>query len=109
MLESQSSHHSLFRTNAMLIIDAMLINNFTWGKEAGVSKKLLLPKLFETYPPWKVIGGFEFCHNLYMNYRKYTYESDFESQKDALYCGNNIFSYQVKKNVNNKTLLPLGL
>ena len=24
---------------------------------------------------------FEFCHNLYMNYRKYTYESDFESQK----------------------------
>ena len=44
-----------------------------------------------------------------MNYRKYTYESDFESQKDALYCGNDIFSYQVKKNVNNKTLLPLGL
>ena len=44
-----------------------------------------------------------------MNYRKYTYESDFESQKDALYCGNDIFSYQMKKNVNNKTLLPLGL
>ena len=44
-----------------------------------------------------------------MNYGKYTYESDFESQKDALYCGNDIFSYQMKKNVNNKTLLPLGL
>ena len=44
-----------------------------------------------------------------MNYRKYTYESDFESQKDAFYCGNDIFSYQMKKNVNNKTLLPLGL
>ena len=43
------------------------------------------------------MGGFEFCHNLYMNYRKYTYESDFESQKDAFYCGNDIFSYQMKK------------
>ena len=53
MSKSQSSHHSVFRTNAMLIIDAMLINNFTWGKEAGLSKKLLLPKLFETYPPEK--------------------------------------------------------
>ena len=32
-----------------------------------------------------------------MNYRKYTYESDFESQKDALYCGNDNISYQMKK------------
>ena len=53
MSKSQSSHHSVFRTNAMLIIDAMLINNFTWGKEAGLSKKLLLQKLFETHPPEK--------------------------------------------------------
>ena len=44
-----------------------------------------------------------------MNYRKYTYESDFESQKDALYCGNDIFFIPSEKNVNNKTLLPLGL
>ena len=44
-----------------------------------------------------------------MNCGKYTYESDFESQKYALHCGNDIFPYQMTKNVNNKTPLPLGL
>ena len=55
------------------------------------------------------MGGFEFCHNLYVNCGKYTYESDFESQKYALQFGNDIFPYQMTKNVNNKTPLPIGL
>ena len=44
-----------------------------------------------------MIGDFEFCHNLDMNYRKFTNESDFYSQKDALSCDYAIFSFQMTK------------
>ena len=39
-----------------------------------------------------------------MNYRKYTYDSDIYSQKDALSCGNAIFQFQMtekKLNIKN--------
>ena len=52
---------------------------------------------FQNMPHWKVIGEFKFCHNLDMNYRKYTYDSDFYLQKHALFCGNAIFSFQITK------------
>ena len=41
------------------------------------------------------MGDFEFCHSLDMNYRKFTNESDFYSQKDALPCEHAIFSIQM--------------
>ena len=38
-----------------------------------------------------------------MNYRKYTYDSDIYSQKDALSCGNAIFQFQMtEKKINIK-------
>ena len=48
-------------------------------------------------PPLKSDKCFEFCHNLDMNYRKFTNESDFYSQKDALSCGHVKFSFKMSK------------
>ena len=43
--------------------------------------------------------GFEFCHNLDMNNQKFTDESDFDSQIDALSCGHDIFSFQMTEKI----------
>ena len=46
-----------------------------------------------------------------MNYRKYTYDSDIYSQKDALSCGNAIFQFQMteKKIIIKNPPSPLRL
>ena len=103
----------LFRLNKVfLYLFVLRYNSFTnfTGEKKLVKVKRLYSQNFSKHVPLKSDrGGFEFCHNLYMNCGKYTYESDFESQKYALHCGNDIFPYQMTKNVNNKTPLPLGL
>ena len=62
-------------------------------------------------PPLKSDKCFEFCHNLDMNYPKFTNETDFYSQKDALACGHVNFSFKMtekKLNIKNAPS-PLGL
>ena len=60
-------------------------------------------------PPLKSDKCFEFCHNLDMNYRKFTNETDFYSQKDALACGHVNFSFKMtekKLNIKNPPSPP---
>ena len=91
----------LFRLNKVfLYLFVLRYNSFTnfTGEKKLVKVKRLYSQNFSKHVPLKSDrGGFEFCHNLYMNCGKYTYESDFESHKYFLHCGNDIFPYQMTK------------
>ena len=91
----------LFRLNKVFLYLFVLrynsFTNFTGGKKL-VKVKRLYSQNFSKHVPLKSDRGvFKFCLNLYMNCGKYTYESDFESQKYALRCGNDLFHTKWQK------------